>query len=276
MIHPRSRVVEGMSRYTMDTMNLKDYLEEYLKTGYTIVKGIISEEKLEKLNVEIERLMNGEVQGADYYKESGKDIIRRIEKVSKVSETLNEVFHNDKLMHFLTLIFEEAAVLFKDKVNLKLPSGAGFKPHLDGHFYWIDKDGNQRRGWQEYSDTFVNCVIAIDDTTIENGCLQVADKQQTEQLGKSFDEIVTKFEFGKPDVPNTIMKNIKMVPLETQKGDVIFFDWKCIHGSDRNNSDKPRRILYATYNPKSRGDNYEKYFEDKNSSKQSLKNKALA
>ena len=31
-------------------------------------------------------------------------------------------------------------MLFKDKLNCKFPNSMGFLPHLDGHFYWKDKN----------------------------------------------------------------------------------------------------------------------------------------
>ncbi len=54
----------------------------------------------------------------------------------------------------------EPAVLYKEKVNYKLPGGAGYAPHQDAPAY-------------PFIDQHVSCMVAVDDATLENGCLEV-------------------------------------------------------------------------------------------------------
>jgi 2-aminoethylphosphonate dioxygenase len=44
---------------------------------------------------------------------------------------------------------------------------------------------------------------------------------------------------------------------------MIFFDSFTPHGSKANFTDKPRRLLFVTYNRLSEGDTRERYYEDK-------------
>src|ERR1044071_7335107 len=74
----------------------------------------------------------------------------------------------DKLRGFSSRLFGEPAVLFKDKINFKLPGGDGFKPHQD-----------QQAGWSTYADVFLTAMVSIDDTTADNGCLDPAGGQHT-------------------------------------------------------------------------------------------------
>ncbi|MDA1196509.1 MAG: phytanoyl-CoA dioxygenase family protein [Nanoarchaeota archaeon] len=251
--------------------------EEFEKKGYVVVRNALSSEQIDQLEKEAETFSEKEVEGADYYYEEvdGKKIIRRIERVSLVSPFLKALFHDGKVMEILTELFGEPAYLFKDKFNLKLSGGRGYPPHVDGHFQWQDEHGAKRKGWLEYSDTFINCVIPIDESTIENGCLEVADVAHYSKLGKDFDEVSSKLVEGTPNIPEALMKDIPMVPLETKKGDIIFFDWKCIHGSGVNSTPKSRRIMYSTYNAKSSGDQLDNYFNDKKNSQGSPKQKSL-
>jgi ectoine hydroxylase-related dioxygenase (phytanoyl-CoA dioxygenase family) len=53
-------------------------------------------------------------------------------------------------------------VLFKDKVNYKLPGGNGFRAHLDAPAY--NHMGNI---------VHTNIMVTIDAQTTENGCLEV-------------------------------------------------------------------------------------------------------
>ena len=59
------------------------------------------------------------------------------------------------------------------------------------------------------------------------------------------------------------LKNMKFISIETKPGDSIFFDCYTPHRSEPNLTNKPRRILYLTYNKLADGDYREKYYEDK-------------
>ncbi|HIE20180.1 MAG TPA: phytanoyl-CoA dioxygenase family protein, partial [Rhodospirillales bacterium] len=53
-------------------------------------------------------------------------------------------------------------MLFKEKVNFKMPGGGGFKPHQDS-----------QAGWDKYADFYVSALVSIDEATVKNGCLQL-------------------------------------------------------------------------------------------------------
>ena len=106
-----------------------------------------------------------------------------------------------------------------------------------------------------------------------NGCLRIHPRRLENMTYE--DECRFLKNDGTPNLSDKGMKGIELQPLDSSPGDVIFFDWRCPHGSDRNVSDHSRRILYATYNRASEGDNRRKYYEDKLSSKNTEAGKAL-
>ena len=57
-----------------------------------------------------------------------------------------------------------------------------------------------------------------------------------------------------------------MQPVPTQAGDVVFFDSFVPHASKPNFTDRPRRILYLTYNLASHGDHRAQYYAEKHAS----------
>jgi ectoine hydroxylase-related dioxygenase (phytanoyl-CoA dioxygenase family) len=65
----------------------------------------------------------------------------------------------DMLSHASDLL-EEQAVLYKEKVNFKLAGGAGWSPHQDAPAY-------------PFITSHVSCMVAVDNATMENGCLEV-------------------------------------------------------------------------------------------------------
>ena len=48
---------------------------------------------------------------------------------------------------------------------------------------------------------------------------------------------------------------------------MVIFSNRCPHRSQKNDSDKNRRILYYTYSLSKNGSKYDQYFEDKQKSK---------
>jgi ectoine hydroxylase-related dioxygenase (phytanoyl-CoA dioxygenase family) len=133
-------------------------------------------------------------------------------------------------------------VLFKDKINFKLPGGDGFKPHQD-----------QQAGWSTYADLFITAMVSIDPTTAENGCLELCAGQHTHGL------------LGGEWTPMTAadMERLHARPVPTQPGDVVFFDSYTPHASGPNLTPEPRRVLYITYNRLSAGDHRVRYYADK-------------
>ena len=118
---------------------------------------MISQREIEALTKEMDYLASEEKDGLHYYYENTNNgrSLRRIENLTRNSDAVKNILFHPKVVSFISNIFSEEPVLFKGKFNLKLPGGAGFKPHLDGHFYWIDKDDNRRKGWLEYSPSFI-------------------------------------------------------------------------------------------------------------------------
>ena len=62
-------------------------------------------------------------------------------------------------------------VLFKEKINFKMPGAPGFKAHQD-----------QQAGWTRYAPIFVTALVTIDPATIENGCLEMVPGRHREGL----------------------------------------------------------------------------------------------
>ena len=86
----------------------------------------------------------------------------------------------DSLQH----LFCEPAVLFKDKINFKVPGSEGFEPHQD-----------LQVGWDRYARLQITMPLSIDATTPANECLQLAphwhDRGMLGELWKPLGERVS-------------------------------------------------------------------------------------
>lgn len=260
----------------------KDQISQYREKGYLICKGLLSPKQIQTVAASyqaVEVLDPKKSHPFFHYEPSledpSKQLLRRIERVSDHSTLAHNLIYSTELLSAVKELLSEDPVLFKDKLNLKLPGGSGYGLHVDGHFHWTDSQGKRRRGWAEYADTFVNVVLPLDPSKIENGCLEVAPLEETHRfLGHDWENISANLEEN-GHIKENDRRKFSMIPLETEVGDVVFFDWQSVHGSGPNRSPLSRRILYATYNKASAGDSRDLYYQDRKSSTGSKKEKAL-
>src|SRR5207247_8457311 len=93
----------------------------------------------------------------------GARMLARIENFVPYHEGLAALVTSPRLVGLLARLCGEPVVLFKDKINFKLPGGAGFAPHQDAPAY-VDF------GVEHH----LTVMIPVDPFTRENGCLEMA------------------------------------------------------------------------------------------------------
>jgi len=175
----------------------------------------------------------------------GERVLQRIENFCAFHAGFAALCDGDKLLARASRLFGEPAVLFKDKINYKLPGGGGFKPHQD-----------QQAGWSAYANLFITAMVSIDPTTEENGCLELCAGHHTRGI------------LGEEWTPLTDedMRHMGARPVPTRAGDAVFFDSYTPHASGSNLTAERRRVLYITYNRRSAGDHRARYYADKRKS----------
>ena len=174
-----------------------------------------------------------------------KRILQRMENVYEYHNDFKDLFDSDQARGVVSDLFREPAVLFKDKINFKLPGGGGFDWHQD-----------QQAGWWVYAKIFITALICIDRVTPDNGPLEIAaGHHKLGLIGKEWEPL-----------NDENMKEMKFESVMLEPGDMVFFDSFAPHGSGPNMTDQPRRVLYITYNKLSEGDHRKQYYADKRKS----------
>lgn len=181
----------------------------------------------------------------DSLREPGRRVVQRIEDFTPYHQGFESLFVSGALAAAVSDLFGEPALLFKEKINFKLPGGDGFKAHQD-----------VQAGWSRYADLHITALISIDPATAENGCLEMAAGWHDKGLVGAEWEPLTDSQLAGAD----------FVSYPTTPGDAVFFDSFAPHRSGPNLTDDPRRVLYVTYNKASAGDHRRQYFEDKRAS----------
>ena len=233
----------------IDRIPTVDDVARMRRDGYLVVRNFVSPHQLAQLLQWTAQLEGApEVSGRHWvYREDsmttpGRRVVQRIENFCPYHPGFDRFIRDGALVRWTGALMGAPVVLFKDKINFKMPGGAGFKAHQD-----------QQAGWTVYAPLFVTAMVTLDAATLENGCLEVSAGRHREGLiGEQW----------KPLEEQGL--NLQAVP--TGPGDVIFFDSFVPHASKPNLTDSPRRILYITYNLASEGDHRERYFADKHAS----------
>lgn len=226
-----------------DAMQRKHYDED----GFLHVKGFFNASECLLLQSYVKELQDApeKVGGVmKYFEESELNqerILSRVEDFCRHHEGMAAMMSraDSKLMRFTSALHNEELLLFKDKINFKLPGGGAFKAHQDS-----------AAGWEKYLPWFVSIGIFVDPATRENGCIEVAPAcHKNGLLGAVWEPI------EELDLP---YKTVECDP-----GDIIIFDSYVPHRSASNNSSKPRRALFITFNKKKDGDQLNEYYADK-------------
>jgi hypothetical protein len=240
-----NRSVQGGGGSALDSAALALFARD----GWVAVPGFFPPGKLAEIDRFTEETVAlPEVSGAQmvYREPSLLDptvrVIQRIEDFCPHHSGFDSLIRDGRLRWAVEQLLGGPALLFKDKINFKMPGGGGFEPHQD-----------QQAGWSAYAPLFVTAMVSIDSATIDNGCLEIAAAPRHAGLiGREW----------APLTP-TDMIGFDLVPVPTLPGDVVFFDSYVPHASKPNLSGGRRRILYLTFNRASDGDHRARYFADK-------------
>jgi hypothetical protein len=225
-------------------------MEHWRRHGWVWLRGVLDPREVAELTRWTEEITAWpEVPGKwmRYYERQrtspdGKQLAR-IENFVPYHDGLAGLFGSTRFLDLLARCCGEPVVLFKDKINFKLPGGAGFADHQDAPAYVNFGVDHQ-----------LTMMVPVDAFTRENGCLEIArDACARIFLPHEADGTL------KPEV----MAGLEVEPLLAEPGDLIMFDAWAPHRSGPNRSSAARRSYYLTFNPASAGDHRAEYYERK-------------
>jgi hypothetical protein len=229
-----------------------DEIAAFAASGSLILRGVFDAATMEAVGRWTDELAAApEVSGRHWvYREPSKRdpaqrIVQRIENFCPFHAGYDRFIRQGRLIAMASAVLGAPAVLFKEKINFKLPGGAGFKAHQD-----------QQAGWSRYAPLFVTALVSIDTATRANGCLEIAGRWQRQgMIGEEWRPL-----------SDAEVAGLDLRPVETAPGDVILFDSFMPHASADNLTDEPRRVLYLTYNRAGDGDHRADYYRHKHAS----------
>lgn len=167
--------------------------------------------------------------------------LTRTENFLPFHDGLRELLTRGTLTGAVSQLLDEPALVFKEKINYKLPGGAGFAPHQDARAY-------------AYGSYHITCLVAVDENRIDNGCLWFLPRRHREGLLETD---------ATGCLPATAAAEMNWVAAPMAAGGVSFFSSFAPHKSAANSTQQPRRSLYVTYSRGSEGDLRSAYYRDR-------------
>jgi ectoine hydroxylase-related dioxygenase (phytanoyl-CoA dioxygenase family) len=231
-----------------DSVLNQEQIDQFHRDGYLLVQGMYSASEMEDISAWTAEISDSpETPGKEmkYFESSSEDqtrILSRIENFVPFHPGFSNLITRRRMRQAVSELLGEEAVLFKDKINFKLPGGDGFAAHQD-----------VQAGWDKFGSLHITAMIAIDETNADNGSLEMLPGMHDKGLlGEMWAPLTD---------ADTEMKPYLMV--DCQPGDAVFFDSFAPHRSAPNRTNEARRVLYITYNRLSEGDFREQYYAEK-------------
>lgn len=229
-------------------MVTREQADFWRRSGYLWLRGFLSADETARLlawTAELADRPDTPGKWMRYYERpaGGERMLARIENFLPHHDGLDALFRRGRIPALLRDLVGDEPVVFKDKINMKLPGGQPFTPHQDAPAY-VDFG----------VDYHATVMLPVDAFTPENGCLEIAvEAAQTETLPQNPDGSLRADQVAR----------FTYVPLLAVPGDLIVFDSYVPHFSGPNRSAGPRRSYYVTYNRAADGDHRADYYARK-------------
>ena len=225
------------------------HVAQFHKQGFLIVENAFSAHEMQVALDGLFHLLSGEVEefnGVQYERASAgvaveempleekQDYVRKFMSFVDYDERLNELAHHPLLLALVERLIGESPVLFQSMALLKPPRLGRDKPwHQDAAYFQIELDAK-----------VVGCWIALDEATIENGCMVIAP-------GSHLKGPVVHFRRRDWQICDTDVDNSGAMAVPLKPGGLLIFQSLLHHGTPPNQTGSRRRALQFHYRPQS-------------------------
>lgn len=199
----------------------------YTRYGYLVAEGLFSPAEISELRQEtaaIFRGQRGDVPGMVPVPAGATDeeVLKKylaIHFPHKLSEVIGRSITHPKLVSVLTMIIGDNVKCMQSMLFVKGPGKKGQSWHQD-EYYIPTRDKSLTGAW-----------IAIDDATVDNGCLWIVPGRPGAILRRVPNADP---EFADPDTLDITRVRDRMIPVVVKSGSVVFFNGYTLHSSRSN------------------------------------------
>jgi len=223
---------------TMDDMDLAFYRHQ----GHLTVNGVFAPQQMDAVVRDIEQW--GETFLAELPPEkrawfidggvSARTVLRKLDNPHFHRDAVQVLARDPKLVGLVEQFLGKGVSVYFSQIFFKPPEGGGPKPAHQDNFYFGPTD----------IEGVVTAWIALDDSTLENGCLYFGDGTN---LGPVYTHFAPENEPFNLQLPASVLDKQPMQPAPVRKGGVSFHHGNTFHQSGPNHSTKWRRACALHY-----------------------------
>ena len=215
-----------------------DQIQQFHQDGYFIARNVFDSTETELLCRAMEE--DPSVQDHILVREDGEGGGTRIALWNRAGDSVYGLAaRSERMVDTVEALLGGPVYHYQSKLTAKEPrTGGAWEWHQDyGYWYYNGCLFPQ----------LISCMIALDDTSKENGCLQFV--KGSHHMGRADHVKLTKEQNEiDPAVVAAARERLETVYAEADAGDVVFFHCNLFHRSDQNKSDKRRWTMIICYN----------------------------
>jgi phytanoyl-CoA hydroxylase len=222
----------------MDAIDLAFYRHQ----GHLTVNGIFHADEMDAVVRDIERW--GEAFLAElppgqraWYLDGGvkaRAVLRKLDNPHARRDAVQSLARDPRLVRHVESVLGPGVSVYFSQIFFKPPEGGGPKPAHQDNFYFGPTD----------IEGIVTAWIALDDSTLDNGCLYFVDGTN---LGPVYPHFAPEDEPFNLQLPAIVLDKQPMAPAPVRKGGVSFHHGNTFHQSGPNHSPKWRRACALHY-----------------------------
>ncbi len=216
-------------------------LDAYNAVGHLTVPGVFTPAAMDEAIADAQAWGDEVLAGLGeaerkWYLDAGvaKQVLRKLDNPAFHRPAFRELATAPALLSLVESIIGPGVTVYFSQIFFKPPEGGGPKPVHQDNFYFGPKD----------RDEMVTAWVALDDATVENGCLYFGEGTNRGPV------IPHTFPVGEPFnllIPDDVAARQTMSPAPVPKGGVSFHHGNTYHQSGRNLSTRWRRAVAFHY-----------------------------
>lgn len=222
-------------RYRLSDEQVKFYHEN----GYLKGVRLLDDAQVERLRTELDDLFNPECDGHElfyeYHSNESDDpsrILFHALGAWRIKPAFHDILWNPAFTMAASQLLDGAVRFWHDQLFCKPAHDGGVVAWHQDYSYWT----------RTKPMAHLTCWIGLDDSTVDNGCLQYIPKSH------KWDLLPITGLAGKMDAIRKVLTDeqweaFKPTPIELKKGECSFHHPLMIHGSRENKTDRPRRAV---------------------------------
>ncbi|MDA7539210.1 phytanoyl-CoA dioxygenase family protein [Akkermansiaceae bacterium] len=215
----------------------EEQLSDYDRDGYIVVRNLFSKDEIDSLGHAARS--DNEMDKSSTQRDDGEGNAVRLALWNHPGDGIYGMFARcRKMVDRVEEILKDEAYHYHSKMILKdAKVGGAWAWHQD-YGYWYQNG--------VLSPNLCSVMIAVDQATIENGCMQVI--KGSHKLGR-INHILSGDQAGADmERVEEAKKRLDLVHVTMDPGDALFFHSNTLHASDANESDHPRWAMICCYN----------------------------